>query len=272
MEQDMTKKMKFHAKIDVYKKKKRIKSLSNDFTLIEIGKNRLYKSVQDEIVKKGWIDKYEFEITLSENDSKEFAGSTLRYVIINWDFLHQNFKSNVEKIKELEKLNSDANIEFKMLGEKFLALEQINETLKQKVRELSHKIDQNTRITVPEEEIKRIKQYALQKFFEDFSNPYSTFKVAVQSGLNSPESSVKTYVGGFNMVLGMLENVFSSHGLKIVMPQIGTPFDPSTQKALEFVIDDSKDENTIVKVNSEAFLLHDRVIKPALVILSKKSK
>ncbi|WP_029608928.1 nucleotide exchange factor GrpE [Mycoplasma simbae] len=255
--------------IKIFENGKFNKEISKKNYELALGKNQIHADIDKYILEHGWAKKYKVTVVFDAQAESEYAGKTLTFEIINLSFKTQNQLAN-EVNQSLQKALERTSEELKILSEKFIALEEINATLKEKVRELSNKLSENTRITAPKEEIDRIKEYSLQKFFEDFTNPYSTFKMAVESGVNSTDQGVKTYVGGFKMVLGMLENVFKSHGLEIVLPQVGSNFDPSYQKALEFVIDNEKEANTIVKVNSEAYKLKDRVIKPALVVLSKK--
>ncbi|MBU4690283.1 nucleotide exchange factor GrpE [Mycoplasma sp. ES3157-GEN-MYC] len=263
--------------IKVFEGKKFIKKLSRRNFLIKLGENSISSQIDDLIMNTGWAPHYKIIVTFDENAKADYAKKTLSFEIENLSFESSiKFKKDKEreqKTKELENVKkelADSKLEFKLLADKFFALEEINNTLKDKIRELNNKINENKRITVPEEEIKRIKEYALQKFFEDFTNPFATLKLAVESGLNSADNSVKTYVSGFKMVLGMLESVFSSHGLKTLLPKVGDIFDPNTQKPIDFVIDPDAEPNTIKRVDCEAYLLNDRVIKYALVVVSKK--
>jgi molecular chaperone GrpE len=49
-------------------------------------------------------------------------------------------------------------------------------------------------------------------------------------------------------------------------------FDPEKHEALSLIEDESKDENTIIEVVQRGFMILDRVLRPAKVIVSKKSQ
>ena len=49
-------------------------------------------------------------------------------------------------------------------------------------------------------------------------------------------------------------------------------FDPEKHEALSLIEDESKDENTIIEVIQRGFMILDRVLRPAKVIVSKKSQ
>ncbi|MGY5139397.1 nucleotide exchange factor GrpE [Mycoplasmopsis gallinarum] len=129
--------------------------------------------------------------------------------------------------------------------------------------------NQNKALTLPKEELEKAQKYALQKFVDDFSNPFSILKVAVNAGSNSNDQAVKNYVLGFNMVLNQVEDVLRNHGIIEFSPEIGSIFDPETSKVIEQIEDYEKPNNTVLKVTSSGLKLHDRVIKPAIVVVSK---
>ncbi|MCS4536913.1 nucleotide exchange factor GrpE [Mycoplasma sp. CSL7475-4] len=266
---------KIKVDVKVFNQGKIIKQLTKRNFLMTLGKNQIAPDVDDKIIQAGWMEKYTISHLFQNTNDPDIEGKTLNIEIFNLTFKKRYSKKENKEQQKIDNLNTEIENLTKInkqLNEKFVVLEEINQDLKEKVRELSNKIAENKRITVPEDEIKKIRQYALQKFFEEFSNPYSTLKAAIASGVNTPDNNVKTYVKGFEMVLSMVENVFGSHGLKIVKPNIGDAFDPNSQKAIDFVIDNDKEANTIVKVNSDAYMLFDRVIKPAIVVLSKKEQ
>lgn len=255
--------------INAFYNNKNIDEFSPKSIEIRIGEEKIVNGFDQEIIKSGLLKKYNFHLDLSSinPDYKK-----VKFEVVNKSFNHIKKLREQELKAQLIKNNLDAQKELILLKQKFNALENINETLKDKVRNLTNELNEGKRITVPQEEIDKIKLYALQKFFEDFSNPYSTFKLAVESGAQSSDQSVKTYVGGFTMLLNMLESVFTKHGLVIEKPNIGDDFDPKTQKAIDFVIDNNAEPGKIAKINSDAYLLNGRVIKYALVVLTKKGE
>ena len=51
----------------------------------------------------------------------------------------------------------------------------------------------------------------------------------------------------------------------------GALFDPSKHEALSMQIDDSVPANTIISVVQQGFMLHDRALRPARVIVARRS-
>lgn len=72
---------------------------------------------------------------------------------------------------------------------------------------------------------------------------------------------------GFKMVLQQLEAVLTRHNCKRIEAQ-GKPFDPHLHQAILQQSSTDFPANTVMQVAQEGFQLHDRVIRPAQVIVS----
>jgi molecular chaperone GrpE len=67
----------------------------------------------------------------------------------------------------------------------------------------------------------------------------------------------------------MLEKVMQDHDLEIIDPA-GQPFDPELHQAMTVLPAADVDENTVIEVLQKGFMLHDRLIRPAMVVVSGK--
>lgn len=74
-------------------------------------------------------------------------------------------------------------------------------------------------------------------------------------------------VAGVQMVLRGLDDVFERHGVKVV-PARGEPFDPNRHEAISHVESEAP-ANTVIDEHQRGYLLHDRLIRPALVTVGK---
>jgi molecular chaperone GrpE len=68
----------------------------------------------------------------------------------------------------------------------------------------------------------------------------------------------------------MLVKVMEEHGLEVVDPA-GEPFDPELHEAMTVIPSKDVAENTVLEVLQKGFKLHDRLIRPARVIVSGKA-
>jgi molecular chaperone GrpE len=76
-------------------------------------------------------------------------------------------------------------------------------------------------------------------------------------------------LNGFKMVGQQLETLLEQHQCKPI-EATGQPFDPAQHNAVMQQLAPDKPEHTVLNVVQTGFHLHDRVVRPAQVIVSKK--
>jgi molecular chaperone GrpE len=74
---------------------------------------------------------------------------------------------------------------------------------------------------------------------------------------------------GFRMTAQQLEKVLETHGCKTIETD-GKPFDPTVHDAMLQQVVPGVAAGTVVGVASKGYRLHDRVVRPAQVIVSKE--
>lgn len=78
---------------------------------------------------------------------------------------------------------------------------------------------------------------------------------------------VQHLLRGVEMVQGQILGVFEKEGVTVEDP-FGRPFDPSVHQAVSQREDDGVPEHTVVEVLQKGFVMHGRVVRPAMVIVS----
>jgi molecular chaperone GrpE len=74
--------------------------------------------------------------------------------------------------------------------------------------------------------------------------------------------------GGVELTLRELARVVEANGLKVIDP-VGQPFDPERHQAMSMVPSGEHQPNTVVAVMQKGYVLNDRLLRPALVAVSK---
>jgi molecular chaperone GrpE len=74
--------------------------------------------------------------------------------------------------------------------------------------------------------------------------------------------------GGVELTLRELSRLIDGNGLKVVDP-IGQPFDPERHQAMSLVPSAEHQPNTVVAVMQKGYVLNERLLRPALVAVSK---
>jgi len=80
---------------------------------------------------------------------------------------------------------------------------------------------------------------------------------------------VESLRAGFRMTASQIEKLLGSHGCQDI-PTDGSPFDPTVHDAIQQQAVPGVAAGTIVGTASRGFTLHDRVVRPAQVIVAKE--
>jgi len=113
-------------------------------------------------------------------------------------------------------------------------------------------------------DVARAHKYAIDKFAEDLL----PVKDALEQTLAADQSvSPETLKAGADLTLKSLNTAFSRAAIKEIDPA-GQKFDPHLHQAMQ-VVDSDLPPNTVVTVFQKGYLLNDRVLRPALVTVSK---
>ena len=127
---------------------------------------------------------------------------------------------------------------------------------------------ENTKKRLKEEAIKE-RKYASQKVISELINPIDMLVKIVEFG--SPNPEIQNYLFGFKMITDQLVNILQAEGLSEVQA-LNKEFDPKTMDAMSVVENDELEENTVVEVKQAGYMYKDRLVRPAMVVVSKKSK
>ncbi|MDQ3869672.1 MAG: nucleotide exchange factor GrpE [Thermoproteota archaeon] len=76
-------------------------------------------------------------------------------------------------------------------------------------------------------------------------------------------------IEGLEGILKNFESLLKSEGVREI-ETIGTPFDPNVHDAIGFSNQDDLEENIITKEIRKGYMLNNKVLRPSLVLLSRK--
>jgi len=102
---------------------------------------------------------------------------------------------------------------------------------------------------------------------ENFATELLAVKDSLEAALGSETQSSENMRAGVELTLRQLKTVFDKFNVREIDP-IGQKFDPHFHQAISAMPADTE-PNTVLQVLQKGYLLHDRVIRPALVIVSK---
>ena len=82
------------------------------------------------------------------------------------------------------------------------------------------------------------------------------------------DEKVKKVVEGIELTRKELMSVLSKNNVKRVVPKVGDVFDHTVHQAISQIADNDHPKNSIIKIIQAGYLIEDRLIKPALVLVS----
>ncbi|SEO86255.1 nucleotide exchange factor GrpE [Nitrosovibrio sp. Nv6] len=102
---------------------------------------------------------------------------------------------------------------------------------------------------------------------ENFSTELLAVMDSLEAALAVENATVENFKSGMELTLRQLTAVFEKFNIKLINPQ-GAKFDPHLHQAMS-TVDSDLAPNTVVQVMQKGYVLNDRVIRPALVMVSK---
>jgi molecular chaperone GrpE len=102
---------------------------------------------------------------------------------------------------------------------------------------------------------------------EGFASALLAVKDSLDAALVVENTSIESFKEGVEITARQLENVFDKFAIKVINPA-GEKFDPHRHQAISQV-ESAQEANTVVAVLQKGYLLHDRVLRPALVTVAK---
>ena len=113
-------------------------------------------------------------------------------------------------------------------------------------------------------------EFGHQNLVKDLVPTVDNLGRAIEHARQSGGGDFAGFLQGVELVLRELVAVLAKHGVARVSPE-GEPFDPSLHEAMAQLEDDTKATGTVVQVLEPGYSLRDRLIRPARVIVSKRS-
>lgn len=178
-----------------------------------------------------------------------------------------------EKVKEESKEKDSSNIDFKKAYKEKLG-KQEEEITKLKA-DLEHWKNEyykayadmaNLRKSMEKDQREALK-YRVEGFAQNLLQVLDAFDMAFKQ--EATNDVVKNYLVGFQYVYKQLVNILTDEGIVEIEPIVGDKFDESTMHAVDTIEDDGE-ENIVKKVNLKGYKLYEHLIRPAMVVVTKK--
>lgn len=118
-----------------------------------------------------------------------------------------------------------------------------------------------------EQDVEKAHKFGLERFISDLLPVADNLERSIEAAQAS--SDIKAVIEGVELTLKSLVSCLEKQQLAAVNP-IGEPFDPQLHQAMTAVPNADCEPNTVLNVFQKGYTLHGRLLRPAMVVVSKK--
>ena len=172
--------------------------------------------------------------------------------------------------KTIEEINEEIEAELEETAEEMDPQQQLEaDLLKWKETAMRTAADlENFRKRSTRERADAIK-FGNQRLIEELLPVIDNFTMGMMAA--EQESGSMIYMG-MKMVQAQLEGFLESQGVKEAVTEVGAEFDPNIHDAMSQEESEEHEEGKIIRVMRKGYMLGDRLIRPANVVVSKKAE
>lgn len=144
------------------------------------------------------------------------------------------------------------------------------EILKLKDAFLRAKAEQDNVRRRAEKDISNSRKFAVEGFAKELLNVYDSLKLATAVEIaDDADHAVKGVREGVEITLKQLNSAFAKFALKEIAPGVGDKLDPNLHQAMSMVESEDVESGCIITVIQPGFELHERLLRPAMVVVAK---
>jgi molecular chaperone GrpE len=116
-----------------------------------------------------------------------------------------------------------------------------------------------------EKDLEKAHKYGVEKFVGEML----PVKDSMELGLAAQDATVESLHEGMQLTMNMFNSALEKLGVEEINPE-NEPFDPERHQAMTMQETDEVDANTVLTVMQKGYMLNERLVRPAMVVVSKK--
>ncbi len=119
-----------------------------------------------------------------------------------------------------------------------------------------------------QQDIEKAHKFGLDKFVNDILPVADNLERALTTITEQQESTGSNIAEGVELTLKSLVDALLRHKVEQIDPE-GEPFDPQLHQAMTALEQPDVEPNTVLNVFQKGYTLHGRLVRPAMVVVSK---
>lgn len=118
-----------------------------------------------------------------------------------------------------------------------------------------------------ERDVQAARQYGAEKLLGELLGVADSLDLGLAAAAK-PEAQMAALTEGMQLTLRQLLATLEKHGVKQVDP-VGEPFNPDLHEAVTMLPSADVAPNHVLNVMQKGYRLHDRLLRPAMVVVAK---
>jgi len=119
-----------------------------------------------------------------------------------------------------------------------------------------------------EADMEKAHKFALEKFSNELLTVMDNLERALAAVPDTEEPAIKSLCEGVELTMKGFMEIFNKFNIQQIDPR-GEPFDPQLHQAITMVPNPNVEPNTVIDVMQKGYTLYGRVLRPAMVVVSR---
>lgn len=118
-----------------------------------------------------------------------------------------------------------------------------------------------------EREAAMLQKYALERILADLIGVNDSFELGLKA-ISAENDETRKHLEGLQLTHRQFWTALERHGVSVIDPQ-GQPFNPDLHEAVSTLESAEMGPNHVLSVMQKGYRLHERLLRPAMVVVSK---
>jgi molecular chaperone GrpE len=119
-----------------------------------------------------------------------------------------------------------------------------------------------------ERDVQNAHTVGVERLIQNLLPVLDSLEKAIETSLQAETPEDDPQLEGLKLCFKLFTDVFEKEGVQMVDP-LGQAFDPNVHEALSMIENPDMEPNSVMVVIQKGYRLHERLVRPAMVIVSK---
>ena len=119
-----------------------------------------------------------------------------------------------------------------------------------------------------ERDVQNAHKFGVERLVQNLLPVMDSLEKAIETSEQAQTPEDDPQLEGLRLCLKLFSEVLEKEGIVVVDP-LGTPFDPNLHEALSLIENPDLEPNSVMAVIQKGYQLHERLVRPAMVMVSR---